>query len=99
MDESEFQSINGIIDFGNCFYGDPYADFIGAVHLYNDVSEEKEFMEGYSEITGKPLVVTQSNWIRMNLYRLYLEVIVYVEAYRYSDEKRKSMVYDVVDER
>lgn len=77
--------ISGVIDLGNCFYGDPFAEFVGAVHLYDDVDKEEEFKQGYSEVSGVELSVTEKDKVRMRLYRLYLDLIVYVESYRYDE--------------
>lgn len=77
--------ISGIIDLGNCFYGDPFAEFVGAVHLYEDVDTEEEFKLGYTEVSGCEFKVTESDKIRIGLYRLYLELIIYVESYRYGE--------------
>lgn len=77
--------ISGVIDLGNCFYGDPFAEFVGAVHLYDDVDSEEELKCGYSEVSGCELKVNEKDKVRMRLYRLYLDLIVYVESYRYDE--------------
>lgn len=77
--------ISGVIDLGNCFYGDPFAEFVGAVHLYDDVDKEEEFKSGYEEVSGCEFKVTEKDKVRMRLYRLYLDLIVYVESYRYDE--------------
>lgn len=82
----ECNHITGIIDFGNCFYGDSFAEFVTAVHLYKDVQQELDFQKGYMEVSGKPFVITEEDCVRMELYGLYLDVILFVESYRY-DEK------------
>lgn len=76
--------ISGIIDFERCFYGDPYADFISASFLFTNVENEPEFCEGYRTISGKPLTVSDDDRTRMNLYRLYMAVILIAESYRYN---------------
>lgn len=101
LDSKTQNRIVGIIDFGNCFYGDPYAEFVSAVHCYKDVRQEKEFQKGYETVTRQPFVVTEEDGVRMELYRLYLDLIVYVESYRY-DEKygqavRKTMIKTIED--
>jgi len=86
----ERPDIVGIFDFGNSFYGDPFAEFVTAIHLYKDVRDEKEFQKGYSEVTGRPFKVTKNDCIRMKLYQLYLDLILYVESYRYDKSKRRN---------
>lgn len=76
--------VSGIIDFERCFFGDPYAGFVSAVLLIDDVEREKDFIAGYNEVSGKPLIFNRENRIRMELYRLYFNVITTVETYRYS---------------
>lgn len=75
--------ITGIVDFERAFYGDPMADFVAAVMLFDDVTQEKDLQAGYSEISGKPFVVSKNDLIRMKLYSLYLSLIMFVETYRY----------------
>ena len=77
--------IAAVIDFGNCFYGDPFAEFVGATHLYEDVDNEEDLKRGYSEGTGCEFIVTEKDKLRMRLYRLYLTLIIYVESYRYAE--------------
>ncbi len=85
VDHPDCTGITGVIDFEQCFYGDPFADFTSAVHLFSDVSKENDFLKGYGEISGRTPVVTEDDEIRMDLYRLYMAVILYVEAYRFDD--------------
>ena len=91
--DSEKLEISGIIDFGHCMYGDPFAGFISAVHLYEDVEKEPEFLMGYERALGRPFAVTENDRFRMNLYRLYMALLCTVETYRYEPEqaeKRKN---------
>lgn len=81
QDENGYK-ISGIIDFERAFYGDPLGDFISAVMIYDHVEAEPEFIRGY----GSPIVMDESARIRMDLYRLYLALIMYVETYRYDEE-------------
>lgn len=77
--------ISGVIDFERCFYGDPFADFTSAAFLFKDVEREPEFCGGYASVSGKPLAVSEGDRIRMDLYRLYMAVILVAESYRYND--------------
>lgn len=81
---SEGYKISGIIDFERAFFGDPAADFTSAVMIFKDVEQEPEFLIGYESITGKALVITPDDRLRMNLYRLYMAIILNVETYRYN---------------
>lgn len=76
-------TISGIIDFERSFYGDPYADFTSAMELFQDVEKEPEFEEGYRTVSGGAILVGEEERIRMDLYRLYMAVIMCVETYRY----------------
>ncbi|SDY20843.1 Fructosamine-3-kinase [Evansella caseinilytica] len=76
--------ITGVVDFERCFFGDPYADFTSAMMLFSDVEKEQDFCTGYSEISGLPVTIGEDDRVRMNLYRLYMAVIMMVETYRYN---------------
>jgi len=76
--------ISGVVDFERSFFGDPYADFVSAMMLFSDVEKEDEFCRGYGEISGQALVVTEDDRVRMDLYRLYLWIIMLVETYRFN---------------
>lgn len=76
-------TISGFIDFERAFYGDPYADFVAAMFIYKDVEQEPEFIRGYESKTCAKLVIGESERTRMMLYRLYLNVILFTESYRY----------------
>ncbi|MGL6201214.1 MAG: phosphotransferase family protein [Lachnospiraceae bacterium] len=79
-------SISAIIDFERSFYGDPYADFIASMMIYDDVEKEAAFIKGYNELADKKLNITDNDRVRMNLYRLYMALILAVETYRYDEE-------------
>lgn len=74
----------GVVDFERAFYGDPFADFTSAFYLFEDVEREPDFRAGYEEASGRPLIVTEDDRVRMELYRLYMAAILVVEAYRYN---------------
>lgn len=76
-------NVSGIIDFERCFFGDPYAGFVSALLLIDDVEREKEFIAGYNEVSDRPLVFNRDNRIRMELYKLYFNIITTIETYRY----------------
>lgn len=83
--------ISGVVDFERCFYGDIYADFTSAMSLFDDVDKEPEFRAGYEKISGGKLSVTENDRIRMNLYRLYMAVILFTEAYRFDKAYAKAV--------
>lgn len=85
LNEKETIEISGIIDFGHCFYGDPYAGFASAVHLYDDVEKEPDFIEGYESVSGEKISFTENFRTRMDLYRLYMALLCAVETYRYEE--------------
>lgn len=84
ISRSSRYQISGVVDFERCFFGDPFADFTSAMMLFDDVEKEKDFQCGYNEVSGKPFIVCDNDRIRMNLYRLYMAVIMMVETYRYN---------------
>lgn len=91
IDENSHSHITGIIDFERSFYGDPVADLTSAMMLFENVEQEFDFQQGYSEISETPFLITDDDRVRMNLYRLYMFVILFVESYRY-DEQYAAMV-------
>lgn len=86
IDEATCSHITGIIDFERSFFGDPAADFTSAMMLFDNVEDEPDFRKGYSEISNIPFKITDNDRIRMNLYRLYMAVILFVESYRYDED-------------
>lgn len=86
VDEASCSHITGIIDFERSFFGDPLADFISAAYLFNDVEKEPDFQKGYEEISRVPFTITDDDRVRMDLYRLYMAVILFVESYRFSEQ-------------
>ena len=79
-------TVSGIIDFERVYYGDPCADFTSAFALFDDVEREPDFIKGYERASGGPLRIGTSERVRMELYRLYMAVILGVETYRYETE-------------
>lgn len=75
--------ISGIIDFERAFFGDPFADFIASINIYSDINVEKQFIEGYLSENQNFQIIPKDNE-RMQLYRLYMAVILAVETYRYN---------------
>lgn len=86
VDEASYSHITGVIDFERSFFGDPAADLTSAMMLFENVEQELDFQRGYSEMSREPFVITDDDRIRMNLYRLYMSVILFVESYRYEEQ-------------
>ena len=84
LDMEKGCTISGIVDFERSFYGDPYADFTSALMIFDDVENEPDFCRGYVNVSGRELTVTEQDRIRMDLYRLYMAMIMGVEVYRYN---------------
>lgn len=80
------KDIVGVVDFERCYYADPYVDFISSSMLFEDVETANSFKRGYESFTGKPLLITENDRIRMNLYRLHKALIQYNESHRYEEE-------------
>ena len=90
--EGEEYRISGIMDFERAFYGDPYADFIAAFGIYGDIAGEEAFIEGYSEAAGAGLEVTHNDRIRMKLYRIYMDLNLVIETYRFEEAYREQVI-------
>lgn len=84
LETEQGYEIEGIIDFERAFYGDPYADFVSSVLLYKDVEKETAFLEGYKRQSGRELTFTSNDRVRLKLYRIYLNMIMVIETYRYN---------------
>lgn len=84
-DEGETYTVCGVFDLERAFFGDPCADFISSVMVFDDVTNEPDLAYGYE---GE-LPLSGNASIRMDLYRLYLMVIMFVETYRFDEEYAK----------
>lgn len=78
--------ISGIIDFERAYFGDPLADFAAAIMIFTDVENEGAFKEGYTEISGKRLVLSDSERLRLRFYHLYMALLLTVETYKFDSE-------------
>lgn len=76
-------SISAIIDFERSFFGDPLASFVSAMFIYDDVEKEKDFMEGYNEVSKFPLKITSADREKMILYEMLVYLRGYCETQRY----------------
>jgi aminoglycoside phosphotransferase (APT) family kinase protein len=75
--------IEAIIDFERSFWGDPYADFPPAFILFKDVREEQGFWKSYTRRLKDNKVLGSEDLRRIELYKLYIFLIMSVETYRY----------------
>lgn len=75
--------ITGIVDFERAFYGDPYADFVSSMMIYDDVTREDAFLDGYATKSGSRPVFGDDDRCRMLIYRIYQTILTAVETYRY----------------
>lgn len=82
----ETQEVVGVVDFERCYYADTFVDFISSSMLFEDVETAHSFKCGYESFTGKPLLITENDRTRMNLYRLLKALIQYNESHRYLEE-------------
>ncbi|ADL52843.1 phosphotransferase family protein [Clostridium cellulovorans] len=82
--------ISGVIDFERSFFGDPLASFSSALMLYEDVEKEPDFISGYSEISGKPLVINNNDRAKIALYQILMYVRSICETHRYGFVMRLS---------
>lgn len=73
------RTIGGIIDGERMFWGDPVAEFV-SLALLGNLEEDKDFLAGYEEGSGRPMVFDASVRLRLALYRCYLYLIMLVET-------------------
>ncbi|MGW2106263.1 phosphotransferase family protein [Streptomyces sp. NPDC001948] len=73
------RSIGGIVDGERMFWGDPVADFV-SLALFEDMEQDEDFLTGYTDGGGRPLVFDASVRLRLALYRCYLYLIMLVET-------------------
>lgn len=71
--------VGGVIDGERMFWGDPAADFV-PLALLGDLEEDADFLTGYAEQAGRPVVFDASLRLRLALYRSYLYLIMLVET-------------------
>jgi len=71
--------ISGLIDGERAMWADPVADFVSAA-LFADIARDDDFLAGYGEATGKPFVITPEIRLRLAMYKIYLDLVIVVEA-------------------
>ena len=75
--------VQGIVDWERAFYGDPVADFAGAVMVVGDIEKEQALWQGYRDVNPGVPPLTPEALRRYHLYKMYLALIMAVEIYRY----------------
>jgi fructosamine-3-kinase len=70
--------ISGMIDGERAMWGDPVMDFASAA-LFGEIRDDEQFISGYEE-SGAVLPLDPSGRRRLLLYRVYLGLIMTVEA-------------------
>ncbi|MFF2409255.1 phosphotransferase family protein [Streptomyces sp. NPDC058092] len=73
------RTVGGIIDGERMFWGDPVADFV-SLALFANMEDDADFLAGYAEGAGRPVVFDASVRLRLALYRCYLYLIMLVET-------------------
>ncbi|WP_084958561.1 phosphotransferase family protein [Thermoactinospora rubra] len=76
LDLSGPPRIQALIDHERAFWGDPLAEFVTPT-VFGELREDDPLLAGYREVS--PLELTPSARIRLDLYRLYLSLILLVE--------------------
>jgi aminoglycoside phosphotransferase (APT) family kinase protein len=87
--------IEGIVDWERAFYGDPIAEFVSNLGIFEEVEDEPEFLEGYQQTFGDALIFNEDIRLRLNLYRAYLLLIMLVEI-PYRGYRPKYMAFRAV---
>lgn len=64
-------AIYAIIDFERSLFGDPPLFFVSAMFLCENVEKERDFMEGYNEVSNTPLHISPADLEKMILYELF----------------------------
>lgn len=82
--------IDGIIDHERAFFGDPIAELISTQTICGDIEQAAYFKEGYESV--RPFVFGESERIRLILYRLYMELLIGVEMYRYDISNKEAFM-------
>jgi aminoglycoside phosphotransferase (APT) family kinase protein len=70
--------IGGLIDAERAFWGDPLAEFV-SLALFADIEEDAAFLHGY-RTAGGTVTFDAAARLRLSLYRVYLQPIMWVEA-------------------
>ncbi len=83
IEQKDQYVIEGIIDFERAFWGDPLADFPAAFLLLKNIKEERSFWKAYTKAARINPDITKEDEIRLDLYSLYISMIMAAETFRY----------------
>ncbi|MFF1870614.1 phosphotransferase family protein [Kitasatospora herbaricolor] len=78
-EEADRPAISGVIDGERAFWGDPLADLVSP-SLFGDIAADADFLAGYRSVVGADFEITAEAAGRIDLYRIYLDLIMLVEA-------------------
>lgn len=76
-------AISAIIDFERSLFADPLLSFVSAMFLYENVEKERDFIEGYNEVSNTPLHISPADREKMILYELFFYLRAFCEVERY----------------
>ena len=71
--------LEALIDGERAFWGDPLAE-LASTALFANPAKDFDFLDGYAQAAGEPLVLDDRARLRLTLYRTYLYLIMTVEA-------------------
>ena len=71
--------VEALIDGERAFWGDPLAE-LASTALFADPAEDVDFLDGYAQAAGEPLVLDDRAWLRLTFYRAYLDLVMTIEA-------------------
>ncbi len=74
--------IEALIDCERAFWGDPHADFISICYIEHtqDIRKLENFIKGYNQVCNEELTFSDSLLCRLSMYRIYISLILIVEA-------------------
>jgi aminoglycoside phosphotransferase (APT) family kinase protein len=70
--------IGALIDAERAFWGDPLAEFV-SLALFADIEQDAAFLRGY-RTAGGTVTFDAAAQLRLSMYRVYLQLIMWVEA-------------------
>ncbi len=71
--------LEALIDGERAFWGDPLAE-LASTALFANPAKDFDFLDGYAQAAGEPLVLDDRARLRLALYRTYLYLIMTIEA-------------------
>lgn len=71
--------VEAVVDGERAFWGDPLAE-LASTALFRDPRRATDFLAGYASASGRELDLGAGPWLRVQLYRAYLYLIMLAEA-------------------